>query len=177
MLENGFHMKLRFIAIALMALPGLCFAGSLRSQIQASEKPIARAMMHRDIGMFKRAVKGGMTDDFQYIDDGGAPMGFDKMVEGIRQTYAMMTKVTRATSKVILVQQSGDKGSAVEKHFMEGMIRGEDKKLHKMLFVGTSTETYRKEHGRWKMASMSMKTDKMLMDGHPVSMAGAGGGH
>src|SRR5579859_3747310 len=98
-------MNARTFLIALVALPVLCYADhSLKSQIEAMHGPIAKAMMKRDVKSFAKIVKGSVTPDFQYSDDGGQPMNFDKMVEGMKMGLSMWTKVTKATAELVSVK-------------------------------------------------------------------------
>ena len=94
------------------------------------------------------------------------------MVSGIRMGLSAYTKMTQVSMTVLSAKERGDKGSVVERQMMDGIVMGPDKKAHKMSYVGLSTETYRKVNGQWKMATMSVKTDKMTMDGKPVPMGG-----
>ena len=111
-----------------------------------------------------------MTPDFQYIDDGTKPQSFDGMIAGMRQGLSVYQKITRVVTAFVSVKENGKAGSAVERHILEGFVFGPDKKSHKLMFIGTSIETFRKIKGKWMMASMSMKTDKMTMDGKPMPM-------
>ncbi len=131
-------------------------------------------MMKKDIEGFKKIVKGGVTPDFKY-SEGGPSMGFDEMVAGMKQGFAMYSKITKTTTKLVSVKEKGNDGTAVEKHTMVGMMMGPDKKSHKVVFAGTSDETYKKVGKKWLMASMTMKTDKMTMDGKPMPMPQMGG--
>lgn len=168
-------MKARFLAIALFSLPVLALAdGSLKSQIPAMNKPIVDAMMKLDIDAFNKAVKGGVTPDFKYYDDGSSAMNYKTMTMMMKQGFGMYAKMIAVGTQPISVVEKGNKGLVVQKHSMAGMTKpGADKKSHKIVFIGTSTETYKKVHGKWMMASMSMKTDLMTMDGKPMPMGGA----
>ncbi len=164
-------MKTAFVALTLVVLPAVSFGeGSLRAQMEALNKPINSALMHRDMKAFEHAVKGCMTPDFKYIDDGSKPMSMSRMVAGMKMGLAGYQKITKVETKVISVKEMGDSGRAVELHTMAGLMAGPDKKPHKMVYVGTATETFRKVKGKWMMASMSMKTDKMTLDGKPMAM-------
>lgn len=168
-------MKTRFLAIALLSLPVLALAdSSLKSQIQAMNKPICDAMMKLDIDAFNKAVKGGITPDFKYYDDNSPATDYKTMTAMMKQGFAMYAKMDYVKTDIVSVTEKGSTGTAIEKHSMVGMTKpGPDKKSHKIMFVGTSTETYKKVKGKWMMSSMAMKTDKMTMDGKPMPMGGA----
>jgi hypothetical protein len=168
-------MKAVAFALTLVALTGACYAQSLKSQIKAMNKPIRAAMMKKDIDGFAKVVKGGITPDFKYSENGQA-MSFDQMLDGMKQGFAMYSKITKADTHLVKVSEKGAMGSAIEKHVMEGTGMGPDKKAHKMAFMGTSIETYKKVKGKWMMASMNMKTDKMTMDGKAMPMQPMGKG-
>jgi hypothetical protein len=168
-------MKASAFTILFVAVTAVSQAQSLKSQIQAMDKPIRSAMMKRDINAFEKTVKGGITPDFKYWEDGRS-MAFDQMISNMKQGFLMYKKVTKVNTKLMSVKEKGTMGSAVEKHMMEGVITGPDKKSHTMSFVGTSNDTYKKVNGKWKMASMTMKTDKMMMDGKAMNMQAMGQG-
>jgi hypothetical protein len=166
-------MKTRYFAFICIGFAALATAGaSLKSDIDALNKPIEAALMKRDVAAFSKVVKGYVTSDFKYSDFGGKPMDFDKMVAEMRQGLSAYSKITKSTSVVVSAKEHGSAGSAVEKQTMEGLTMGPDKKTHKMVYEGTSTETFRKVQGKWKMATMVVKTDKMTLDGKPISMGG-----
>lgn len=166
-------MKTFFVLAGLVVASALAFAGdSLRSAILVVGKPIERALMHKDVAAFAKAVRPNVTDDFTYSDAGGKPMDFDTMVQEMKQSLSAYTKITLATSRIVSVKQKGDTGAAVERHEMKGYTLGPDKKKHNLVFIGTSTESYKKVGGKWLMSSMVMKTDKLTMDGKPMSMGG-----
>jgi len=164
-------MKAALLILALVTVPVASFAeASLKSQIAAMNKPVDAALKARDINAFTKAVTGGMTPDFKYIDDGTKPQSFEGMIAGMKQGLSVYKEITKVSTSVVSAKQKGNMGNAIERHVMEGVVFGPDKKPHKMVFLGTSTETFRKVKGKWMMASMSMKTDKMTMDGKPMSM-------
>ena len=156
--------------VLLLAVSAVSQAQSLKSQIQAMNKPISKVMKKKDVEGFKKLVKGAVTPDFKYSEDGRS-MGFDEMVEGMKQGFAIYSTISKVDTKIVTVSQKGTAGTAVEKHMMEGtMMDPKTRKSHKVAFIGTSHETYKKVKGKWLMASMDMKTDKMTMDGKPMPM-------
>lgn len=168
-------MKASAFIVLFAAVSAIGHADSLKSEIQKMNKPISNAMKKRDVAAFKKIVQGGVTSDFKYSEDGRAQT-FDEMVEGMKQGFAMYSTISRADTKIISVSEKGTSGTAVEKHTMAGtMIDPKSKKKHVVVFEGTSNETYKKLNGKWLMASMDMKTDKMTMDGKPMPMPAMGG--
>src|SRR5579885_2078526 len=112
-------MKARVLALSIVALAALGQAQSLKSEIQAMNKPISKVMKKKDIEGFKKLVKDSVTPDFKYSEDGRS-MSFDDMVAGMKQGFAMYSAITRADTKIVNVKQKGSAGTAVEKHTMEG---------------------------------------------------------
>lgn len=165
-------MKTRLALLALVALPAIVLAGdtSLKSQIEALNRPVCAALLKKDVATFEKLLAPTVAKDFKYQEPGGKPMGFKEMVAGMKMGMAAYTKVTKASVKVIAVKQSGNTATAIEQHTMEGLMSGPDKKSHKMVFVGTSNETYKKVGGKWLLTNMTMKADKMTRDGKPMSM-------
>jgi hypothetical protein len=168
-------MKAALFAVTLLATSSLALAdASLKSQMKAMNKKIEATFLKKDIAGFAKVTKNGMTPDFKYSDEGGKPMGADMMIAGMKQGFSMYSKITTAKTTIVSVKEMGDSGRAVEKHMMGGITMGPDKKSHKMAYEGTSTETFKKVHGKWLMATMVMKTDKMTLDGKPAPMGGPG---
>ncbi len=160
-------MKKFTLAFAILALCAVAGADALRSQIDAMNKTMHTVMMNRDINAFIKAVKGGVTKDFKYSEQGKAQT-FDQMVAGMKGGFAMMTKVTAADSKVLSLTERGNSATCTTQHTMMGITMDPKHKAHKLGFTGTSVETYRKEKGKWLMSSMSWKSQQMTMDGKPL---------
>src|SRR5579862_6172391 len=105
-------MKARFLVFALMGLSALALAdSSLKSQMEAMNKPITAAMLKRDVNAFRNVVKGGVTSDFKYSEPGGKPMNFDAMIGGMKAGFAMYSKITKASSEIVTVKEKGNVGS------------------------------------------------------------------
>lgn len=158
--------KISFVLVGL-ALCVFASADNLRSQIEAMNKTMHTVMMKKDINGFVKAVKGGITSDFKYSEQGRS-MTFDEMVAGMRQGFAMMQKMTAADSKIVSLKEKGNAATCTTGHVMKAVTMDGKKKPHKMEFTGTSIETYRKEKGKWKMASMTWSDQKITMDGKPL---------
>lgn len=144
-------------------------AASLRTEINSMNHMIAKVMMKKDIEGFRKIVKGSITSDFTYTENGQS-MNFDKMVDGMKQGFASLSKVTAVSSSIVSLKQTTNSATATMKHSMSGIMIDEKKKSHKMVFTGTSVDTYRKVNGKWKMSSMNWKASKMMMDGKEVPM-------
>jgi hypothetical protein len=164
-------MKRLTLIFASIALCAFATADTLRSQIQAMDKTMHTVMMKRDINGFVKAVKSGITSDFKYSEN-GREMSFDKMVDGMKQGFAMMSKMTRADAKLVSLKEKGNSATSMTSHHMAGVTMDAKKKSHKMVFTGTSAETYRKENGKWLMSSMTWKDQKITLDGKPMPMGG-----
>jgi len=173
-------MKAVTLVFAAVCLCTTAFAAdSLRSEINKMDAKIAKTLKNKDVEGFKKVVKGGITDDFKYVEN-GKTQTFDEMVEGMRQGLAMMKKVTVCTSKTLSLKQSGNMATAMTKHTMGGTMMGQDKKMHKSVFSGVSKDVFRKENGKWKMASMTWTNQTMTVDGKkvdPSKMDMGGGGN
>jgi len=166
-------MRSHTFAVALIGLATVTAApASLKSEIEALNKPIAAAFMKRDVDRFKKIVQNHMTADFIYTE-GDTTMSFDQMVGRIRQGYSVYTKMTHVSIQVLSVKEHGDAGTAVESQITEGIVKGLDKKAHTTAYVGVSKETYRKVDGHWRMATMSMNTEKLIVDGRAMPTGGA----
>ena len=160
------------LAVALIGLSTMTAAhASLKSEIESINKPLAAALVKRDVDGFKKIIQNHMTSDFIYTE-GDTTMNFGQMIGRIRQDYSTYITVANVSTQVISVKERGATGTAVERHFMEGTVKGPDKKPHTTAYVGVSTETYRKVNGMWRMATMSVQTEKMTVDGKSMPTGG-----
>ena len=153
--------------IAACLLTSAVALADLRSDIESMNKKVHAAMMKRDIDAFVKIVKPRVTSDFKHVEN-GQTTNFDQMVGTMKTSFQSMGKITKSTSKVLTLKVKGNVGTTTEHHLMSGEISGEDKKKHVLTFSGTTTNTYRKEGGVWKMSVMKWTTQKMLMDGKPM---------
>ena len=157
-------------AIVVSLTAALCSANaqSLRSQIDTSSKAVRKYMMAKDVKGFTKYMRGGVTSDFMYEED-GRTMNFDKMCAGMSMGLGQMKKLTRADAKIVTLHQNGNTATATTMHVMEGIVVGADKKTHKMSFSGTSTDSYVKRGQKWKMSKMAWGQQSVMYDGKPMN--------
>lgn len=164
-------MKGRILAIGLgLSFVGQALAGSLKAEVESINKLTTESMRKTNIALFEKALKGRVTPDFKYSEDGGKPIDYKMMVAQMKQGFSMYAKVVKVTAKTVKVTETGSQGQSVQKHLFDGYIKSKDKKPHRMVFSGVSEQTYRKVKGKWMLASMNMKTERMTLDGKPMSM-------
>lgn len=130
-------------------------------------------MKKKDFPTLTKALKEGMTKDFTYVED-GRKQTIDQMISNMKMGLSSMSTIKVAEAKTVSLKQHGNGATAMTHHKMGGIVKGPDGKSHEMLFEGRSTDTYRKEGGKWKMSKMVWSTYKMSMDGKPMNL-GAGG--
>jgi len=165
---------LPLIVVGLVAA-SLVRADNLRSMIQNMNRKVCHAMMKKDMAAFEKCTRGGVTSDFKYSENGQAE-DYDSMLAHMKQGLTMMKTISTVNTKLVKLTQEGNSATATTRHHMVGIIAGPDKKNHKMVFDGISTDGYRKEDGKWKLASMTWGDQKMTMDGKPFNpMQGQGG--
>jgi len=128
-------------------------------------------MMKKDVNGLEKAMKAGVTSNFVYIEN-GQKQTFAEMMTNMKMGIGMMKKITVAKTKILSVKETGNKAVAMEEHTMVGTMVGPDKKTHTSGFTGVAEETYVKEGGKWKMAKMVWKSQKMTMDGKPSTGMG-----
>lgn len=163
-------MKALSLSLAALCLVSVASAESLREKVEKMNKEIHAAFLKSDIAMFVRVTKPHMTADFKYFEN-GQTMNYDQMVAQMKAGFVPGNKVTVAKTEILSMTEKGNAGAGKSRHTMMMVSKGPDKKQHTMMFQGISTDTFRKEGGVWKMATMNMKTEKMLMDGKPMPMA------
>jgi len=164
-------MKALALPVCLLGLLTIASADALRDQINSMSAAVGKSLMAKDIVGFAKAIKPGVTADFKYLDNPTAkPMNFDQMVAGMKMGVGSYTKVTVAEARILSVKPAGDSATVLMSHKMAGLITGPDKKSHVQSFTGISIDTYKKVGGAWKMASMTIKSSEMKMDGKPMQM-------
>ncbi len=166
-------MKLLTVTFAALSLVAVSNA-DLRSDINAMNLKIGKAMVKGDMKALDAMFKPGMTKDFKY-EEGGKTMTYDQMMAQMKASMSAM-KCTSAVAKLVTLKEKGNMGTSTESHVMTGtMTGGPDKKLHKVSFSGMSTNTYVKVGKMWKMSKMSWGKSTMMMDGKPMDMSKMGG--
>ena len=162
------------IIVIALAVSSLASADNLRNKIESMNRKIHNAFMKKDINAFEQITRKGITSDFKYVEN-GTPESYDEMVAQMKQSFNMMQKVTAANSRILKLSIHGDTADCSTTHHMMAIVGGQDKKTHKMSFDGVSNDSYRKEDGKWKLASMVWGKQKMTMDGKPFDPMKAGG--
>lgn len=167
-------MKRAFSFVALAIVVACAPAQSLRSAVTSSNKQICAAMKKKDFKALEKIFKSTMTSDFKY-EENGQTQNYDQMMAGMKMGLGQYTKLTEVWTKIVSLKETGSTGSGVMSHMMAGTIVGQDKKVHKMTFSGTSNDSFVKQNGKWKMSKMSWGSEKMTMDGKPFDPTKMGG--
>ena len=168
-------MKLFSASAVCLALVCCASAAGVKQEIDAANKQICDAMKKKDMALLEKVMKANITSDFTY-EEAGQKMDFKTMFTTMKAGIAQMKTLTKVEAKVISVKESGKTATAKVNHLQEGTMMMPDKKSHKMVFKGISTNVLRQEGGKWKMSKMSWDKTEMLMDGKPMDMSKMGGG-
>ncbi|MEI8281441.1 MAG: nuclear transport factor 2 family protein [Armatimonadota bacterium] len=144
-------MKLITAVVAVLGLVAVS-AADLKSDINAMNLKIGKAMVKGDMKALDAMFNAGMTKDFKY-EEGGKTMTYAQMMEQMKASMATM-KCTSAVAKLVTLKEKGNSATSTESHVMKGTTMGADKKSHTMSFSGMSTNTYVKVGKDWKMSKM-----------------------
>jgi Tfp pilus assembly protein PilE len=168
----------RTLLIALVAIASICVASaeSLQTTVNKMNTQVAHAFMHNDLDAFEKITRAAVTSDFKHTEMGHSQT-YDEMLGEMKQSFAMIKKITVARAKTSHIAIHGDNANSMTTHHMVGVIVGPDKKNHKMVMDGTTKDTYRKEDGQWKLAEMNWVKQGMTLDGKPFDASQMGGGH
>ena len=164
-----FAMKLLATTICILAATSFSLADSVKSLISKRDAQVTKALKEKDMDKFSELMKAEVTPDFQYIDMGKSQT-LDAMLSEMKSSLDMMKRVSVCTSKIVSFRKSGEMITCKVRRVMGGEDMGPDKKLHKSMFAGTSTDEYKKIDGEWKLASMKWSDQMMTMDGKPMKM-------
>ena len=159
-----------FLAVALTVLPCWASADALRSQLAASDKTVSRFLLAKDVKGFKTYMKGIVTPDFKHVEEGRA-IGFDAMCAEMEKGLGQMKKMNQATESAISIQEHGDTAAVTTNHYMQGVMPGPSKKPVFLGFIGTTKDTWVRQHGKWKMSRMEWVHQTMMINGKPVGGA------
>lgn len=152
--------------LAISALAVLACAGSLKSEIVANEAKMCAALSKGDMEKFKSLMQPKVTADFKYVEE-GQEMTFDQMYKTMKEGMGSM-KGVKATAKLQKLTEKGDSATGVTVRTMAWSMVGKDKKKHTMTYSGTTTDTYVKVNGEWKMSRMVWSDTKFTKDGKPA---------
>jgi hypothetical protein len=160
-------MKLLALTVLAVLATGVAIAQSFRSQTEAVDRQICKAMMAKDFAKLEKILYSTTTADFVYLEN-GQKQDRKTMIENMRQGIQSMKSLSKAQVKTVSVKETGDKAVASRQHVMEGTMMGPDKKDHKMSFSGVSQDLFVRVKGKWLIKRMEWRSQKMLMDGKPM---------
>lgn len=172
--------KIISLAVVFCCLVCVVNAEGLKHKIARVNKEVAAAIKRKDLAAFERIVRANTTSDFQYSEN-GQKMGFDQMLGEMKQSFGMMKRVIVAKAVSSHIAVHGDMATSSTSHHIVATMAGPDHKTHRMDMAGVSADTYKKEGGAWKLASMTWGAQTMKMDGKKINpqqmmQGGAGGG-
>lgn len=160
-------MKTLAFVVSLPVLAGGAHAQSPRTQIDALNARIVKLMMAKDVKGLTKAMKAGLTPDFKYVE-GGRTQTRDAMCANMAMGIGQMQTMAKADAKTIALREKGDEAIAITLHTMKGTTMGADHKPHTLLFTGTSSDTYVKQGGKWRMSRMTWVKQTTTLDGRPL---------
>lgn len=151
----------------LAVLTVSAFADSVKADIEAANAKVCKLLKAKDIDGFAKFARPWITADFKHVENGKS-MTFDQMITEMKNGMGQLGKIRSVSTKIIKFKKTATMAYVTTQHSMMGETApGPDKKVHVMGFVGTSEDVYRKEGGKWKMASMTWGKQTMTMDGKP----------
>lgn len=162
----AFDMKALALLTLTLSLTAASHADSLRTQVEASNKAIHKAMMKKDFTELAKVMRAAVTSDFKYVEAGNT-MNFDQMMSNMKAGLGSLKTVTTARSVILNLKSTGTKATGTTTHTMGGTMVGPDKKSHVMAFMGTSNDSYVKRGSSWKLSKMVWTANTMTMDGKP----------
>ncbi|MBS1716783.1 MAG: hypothetical protein JSS72_03515 [Armatimonadetes bacterium] len=163
------------LILAIIATAAISGADSFKKEIAKHDSHIKAFFLKRDADGFGKYIRPFVTSDFVHSEH-GQTMNFDQMMGEMKMGLGMYKKIDTVSMKYMSTSSKGNEGWATCWHKMGGTMVGADKKTHRMEFIGTTKNTYRKENGEWKLAKMEWTEDKMMLDGKPFDPSAQGHG-
>ncbi len=160
-------MKRYLVLVATLGLAAVALAAGLRAEIESTNKKVREFLLKGDVAGFEKYLKPRVTSDFKYIEE-GKTQNFKQMVDEMKVGMSMM-KMTKLSTKILEVKESGSTGSSKEEHSMEATQKGPDGKTQTMTMVGKVTNKFRKVNGKWLLAEMNWTYTDMKMNGKPFN--------
>lgn len=164
-------MKFAYLVPVLLVASACASAESLKATASKMGQKASAYLAKKDFAGFEKAMKGFITSDFKYIDEGKS-MSFNDMLTGMKMGLGQL-KVTGASSKTLTAKETGKTGVTTATHNISGTMTGPDHKSHTLKASATSTDTWVKVGGVWKLSVMNWGKTKMSMDGKPFDPTAA----
>lgn len=165
-------MKIPVLTLALLAIAVPALAGDAKTEIQAFQVKVEKALKAKDIVAFEKATRSICTKDFVHIEN-GRKMNYDQMLAQMKMGFGMMDKVVKVEGKMEKFTKTNDKAVVITHHHFEFMTKApEGGKASKVVMIGKTKDTFKLVKGKWYMASMEWTEQKMTMDGKPMNMGG-----
>jgi len=164
-------MKIRTAILTVSVLATAMVFATAQAQVKPADRSaITKGYQWAASTMGKKNAMGlakGMTDDFTYTEKGQTSNRTDTLQKmqsqmGMMKTFHAGFKPTKFTAK------GGDVVVNCNYSFSGMMADPKTKKMHRMADSGTCVDTWTKAGGHWMMKAISIKTDKMMMDGKPM---------
>ena len=171
-------MKRCLSTLILVPFAVSCFAADLKAEVEALNKKAEKLLKAKDLDGFAKMLKTHCAPDFKYCEEGmgGKPMTLQQMMDQMKMGYAMTDTVKSVSAKILTLNVTGNTAKGTTRHEMTSVMKGEKgKKGPVMVYIGKSTDMYKMIKGKWYMTSMSMKTEKMTLDGKPFDPSKMGG--
>lgn len=163
-------MKKLILLFALATCAVSAFANLTKAELEATHAKVCAFLKNKDIDGFAKYMRPRVTADFKHVEN-GQTMTFDQMIAQMKAGMGMMGKITMVKVKLMDFKSTADTAGVTTRHTMAAETKGPDGKMHKMGFTGDSKDVFRKENGKWKMASMTWVKQTMTMDGKPFNPA------
>jgi hypothetical protein len=155
------------VSLAIVGLvAGAHASDELRKSMNKDNAKMARLMKKLDWKGVEKHLKATTTKDFVY-KEAGQSMDLKTMIAQMKSGMSMFKKVTKVETKVLTVQQQGDKANVTATHFIEGTMVGPNKKTQTFRMLGNTIESYVKQNGKWLIKVMDWKDSNMTVDGKP----------
>ena len=156
--------KFKFV-FAVCALGFASYAAAFSDAKKIAEEQcrmFEKALLAKDVDYFHRVAAPGFTST-----ESGRTSDLEQSMTGIKQMFAMVTKITSAHSTVKSASLSGNKLTALVDNTMTALMKSPKGKMVTLADHSTDREVWIKTSGGWKVKSVNTLTDKMTVNGKP----------
>ncbi len=148
----------------------------LKSAMQAQMDLYVAAFKKKDTAAIESVVAANFAKDFVDVDIRGNKRTRDQWLAQLRQQLRMIRSVQRCVLKIESMAVKGNRATSMESMDLAATIpnMADPAKTSKLAVKASWSATYAKRNGKWWCVNSVAKTERVSIDGRPLTPAGGG---